>query len=147
VGRAECHGLNGRAAGCGYRSVTAEYALAERRHMAAYGTTSEQLGWVDVQERAWAQLNPRAKMYGRPMSIEDHQNSPLVVEPYHLLDICLVSDGAIAYVVTTTERARDLRRPPAYLLGVAQGSEYRNGARGSASQRLSSDTCWRRRGH
>jgi acetyl-CoA acetyltransferase len=91
------------------------------RHMAEYGTTSEQLGWIAVQERAWAQMNPRAKMYGRSITIEDHQNSPLVVEPYHLLDICLVSDGAVSYVVTTAERARDLRKLPVYILGFGTG--------------------------
>ena len=64
------------------------------RHMAVYGTTSEQLGAISVPQRAWACQNPEARMYGRPMTIEDHQNSPLVVEPYHLLDISLVSDGA-----------------------------------------------------
>src|SRR5919202_3466921 len=85
------------------------------RHMATYGTTSEQLGAIAVQERQWACMNPRAKMYGRPITIQDHQNSPLVVEPYHLLDICLVSDGAISYVVTTAERAQDTRKKPVFI--------------------------------
>ncbi len=91
------------------------------RHMHEYGTTSRQLGAIAVQTRAWACRNPQAKMYGRPMAIEDHQNSPLIVEPYHLLDICLVSDGAVAFVLTTAERARDLARPPVHVLGLGSG--------------------------
>ena len=91
------------------------------RHMYEYGTTSRQLGSISVQQRAWACLNPRAKMYGRPISIEDHQASPFIVEPYHLLDICLISDGAVAFVLTTAERARDLPKPPVYVLGFGSG--------------------------
>jgi acetyl-CoA acetyltransferase len=91
------------------------------RHMHEYGTTSRQLGMIAVQERQWACMNPRAKMYGRPISIEDHQNSPLVVEPYHLLDICLVSDGAVAVILTTADRAKDAPKPPVYLLGFGSG--------------------------
>jgi acetyl-CoA acetyltransferase len=60
-------------------------------------------------------------MYGRPITVEDHQASPLYVEPYHLLDICLVSDGAVAFILTTAERARDLARPPVYVLGLGMG--------------------------
>jgi acetyl-CoA acetyltransferase len=91
------------------------------RHMAVYGTTSEQLGAIAVAERAWANLNPEAKMHGRPMTIEDHQNSPWVVEPYHLFDISQVSDGAIAFVLTTRERARDCAKPPVEVLGQGFG--------------------------
>lgn len=91
------------------------------RHMAVYGTTSEQLGAISVQQRAWACLNPEAKMYGRPITLEDHQNSPLVVEPYHLLDISQVSDGAIAFILTTKERAADLRKPAVSVLGQGFG--------------------------
>ncbi len=91
------------------------------RHMHEYGTTSRQLGMIAVQERAWACKNPLAKMYGRPITIEDHQASPLVVEPYHLFDICLVSDGAVAFVLTTTERARNARKKPVYVLGFGTG--------------------------
>jgi acetyl-CoA acetyltransferase len=91
------------------------------RHMAEYGTTSRQLGSISVQQRAWANMNPEAKMYGRPLTIEDHQNSPLVVEPYHLLDISLISDGAVAFVLTTAERAKDSPKPAAYVLGQGYG--------------------------
>lgn len=87
------------------------------RHMAVYGTTSPQLGAISVAQRQWACMNPEAKMYGRPMTIEDHQNSPWVVEPYHLFDMSQVSDGGVAFILTTAERARDLRRDPVYVIG------------------------------
>jgi acetyl-CoA acetyltransferase len=85
--------------------------------MAVYGTTSRQLGAISVAQRAWACMNPEAKMYGRPITIEDHQKSPLVAEPYHLLDISLVSDGGIAFILTTADRAKDRPKPPVYVLG------------------------------
>jgi acetyl-CoA acetyltransferase len=91
------------------------------RHMHEFGTTSRQLGMIAVQQRAWACRNPQAKMYGRPMTIEDHQASPYVVEPYHLFDICLVSDGAVGFVITTAERARHLRSKPVYVMGFGSG--------------------------
>jgi acetyl-CoA acetyltransferase len=91
------------------------------RHMAVYGTTSRQLGAIAVAQRAFACMNLEAKMHGRPITIEDHQNSPLVAEPYHLLDISLVSDGGIAFILTTADRARDRPKPPVYLLGQGFG--------------------------
>lgn len=91
------------------------------RHMAVYGTTSAQLGAISVAQRAWACLNPEAKMHGRPITIEDHQNSPLVAEPYHLLDLSQVSDGAISFILTTADRARDTPKPPVYVLGQGFG--------------------------
>ncbi len=97
------------------------HAFFASRHMYEYGTTSVHLGNVAVSERKWACLNPEAYMYGRPMTIEDHQNSPLVVWPYHLLDICLVSDSGTAFVVTTLERAKSLRRPPVKIMGLGFG--------------------------
>jgi acetyl-CoA acetyltransferase len=91
------------------------------RHMAVYGTTSEQLGAISVAQRAWACLNPEARMHGRPITIEDHQASPWVVEPYHLLDVSLISDGAIAFVLTTEDRARDCAQTPVYVTGQGFG--------------------------
>lgn len=91
------------------------------RHMYEYGSTSRQFGAIAVSQRAWAQKNPRAKMYGKPMTIDDHQNSPMVVDPYHLFDICLVSDGAVAIVLTTAERAKALRKPPVFVMGLGMG--------------------------
>lgn len=91
------------------------------RHMHEFGTTSEQLGMIAVQQREWAQMNPRARFFGRAITLEDHQASPLVVYPYHLLDICLVSDGAVSVVMTTEERAKDAPRPPVWVRGVGFG--------------------------
>jgi acetyl-CoA acetyltransferase len=91
------------------------------RHMAVYGTTSRQLGAIAVAERAWACKNPEAKMYARPITVEDHQSSPLVAEPYHLLDISLVSDGGIAFILTTADRAKDRPQRPVYVLGQGFG--------------------------
>lgn len=116
---AEKEGYWGKAVG-DLRAVSHHSWMASR-HMAVYGTTSRQLGAIAAQQRAWACLNPEAKMYGRPMTVDDHQNSPLVVEPYHLLDISLISDGGIAFILTTAERARDLPRPPVYVRGQGFG--------------------------
>src|SRR5262249_35923319 len=98
------------------------YALTVRRHMHLYGTTSAHLGRVAVTFRAHAARNPRAVMGTRPMTLADHQASPLVADPFRLFDCCLESDGACAVVVTSLERARDLRRPVVELLASAQGA-------------------------
>lgn len=90
-------------------------------HMKQYGTTSRQLGAVAVAQRSWACLNPDAYMYNRPITVEDHQKSPVLVWPYHLLDMCLMTDGGAAFVVTTAERAKDLRKPPVYIMGLGFG--------------------------
>jgi acetyl-CoA acetyltransferase len=95
------------------------YAMAARRHMDLYGTTSEQLGAVAVAQREWALMNDKAQMR-TPLTLEDHQASRWICEPLHLYDCCLVSNGAVAVVVTSAERARSLRQPPVYVLGVGQ---------------------------
>ena len=105
----------------GFVTAASMHSFFATRHMYEFGTTSRQLGAVAVSERSWACLNPSAYMYGRPMTIEDHQNSPLVVWPYHLLDICLMSDGGTAFIVTTGDRAKDLRKPPVYIMGIGFG--------------------------
>jgi acetyl-CoA acetyltransferase len=101
-------------------NTNASYAMAARRHMHLYGTTSEQLGAIAVAEREWAVNNPIAQMRS-PITIEDHQASRMIAEPFHLLDCCLVSNGAIAVLVTSVERARELPSSPAYVLAMAQG--------------------------
>lgn len=91
------------------------------RHMHEFGTTSRQLGAIAVAERAWANMNPAAVMYGRPMTIEDHQNSAVFCWPFHWLDICLTQDGGEAFIITTAERAKALKKPPVYIMGVGFG--------------------------
>jgi acetyl-CoA acetyltransferase len=95
------------------------YALAARRHMARFGTTTEQLGHVAVAQRAWAALNPAAQQR-EPITLADHQASRWIAEPLRLLDCCLVSNGGIAVIVTTAERAAGLAQPPVHVLGWAQ---------------------------
>jgi acetyl-CoA acetyltransferase len=127
---AEWHGYGGLRAALGFRNVSTYYALAARRHMERYGTTSEQFGAIAVATRAWARGNPRAQMR-EPISLRDHQESRWVAEPLHLLDCCLVSNGGIAVVVTSAERARHLAHPPAYIWGWGQGHPGRPMGRGS----------------
>jgi acetyl-CoA acetyltransferase len=102
----------------GMRMPMGPYALAASRHMAQFGTTSDQLAEIAVSTRAWAALNPRAR-YRDPITVEDVLASPMQSSPLHLLDCCLVTDGAGAFVLTSAERARALARPPVYVLGAA----------------------------
>ncbi|MBI2907079.1 MAG: lipid-transfer protein [Chloroflexi bacterium] len=95
-------------------------AMQARRHMHEYGTTSRQLGAIAVAFRKHACMNPKATMYGKPMTIEDHQNSRMVHDPLHLFDICLETDGACAMVLTSAERAKDLKQKPVYIMATAQ---------------------------
>lgn len=110
----------------GLVSATANHSLAASRHMYEYGTTSKQLGAIAMATRKHANLNPSAQMYSKKMTLEDHQNSPWVVEPLHLLDCCLNSDGGGAYVVTSAERARDLKQKPVYILGFGTNNPHGN---------------------
>jgi len=126
----EYYGYSGMNTAHGFRSVNAYYALATQRHMARYGTTSEQLGAIAVSTRQWASMNPLAQMRD-PITLADHQSSRWVVEPLHLLDCCLVSNGAIAVIVTSADRAADLAQPPVHLWGWGQGHPGERRARGS----------------
>ncbi|WP_169945169.1 lipid-transfer protein [Microbispora sp. H11081] len=97
-------------------------AMFARRYMHQFGATSEDFGRVSVVARKHAANNPNAWFYGKPITLEDHQNSPWIVDPLHLLDCCQESDGGVALVVTTAERARDLPQRPAYISAAAQGA-------------------------
>src|SRR5215207_1454010 len=107
----------------GLRLPMGAYALAASRHMALYGTTSEQLAQIAVDTRRWAALNPRAR-YRDELPVDDVLASPWVVTPLHKLDCCLVTDGAGAFVMTSLERARDLPKPPVAVLGAATGGTH-----------------------
>ena len=101
----------------GLRLPMGPYAMAASRHMAEFGTTSEQLAEIAVSTRAWATRNPRAR-YQEPITVQEVLASPYECEPLHKLDCCLVTDGGGAFVMTSAERARDLARPPVYVLGA-----------------------------
>ena len=101
------------------------YALAASRHMHEYGTTREQLAEVAVAARQWAKLNPNAFMRD-DLTVEDVLASRMISSPLSLLDCCLVTDGGGALLVTSTERAKDLRMPPVYLLGAGEAHWHRN---------------------
>jgi acetyl-CoA acetyltransferase len=107
----------------GLRMPMGPYALAAARHMHEFGTTSEQLAQIAVSTRQWAALNPRAR-YRDPLTIGDVLASPLQVSPLHLLDCCLVTDGAGAFVMTSAARARTLPKPPVYVLGAATATDH-----------------------
>lgn len=106
------------------------YALAARRHFETYGTTSEHLGAIAVAQRAWAAHNPVA-MFREPLTLAEHQASPMIADPLHLLDCCLVSNGGAAVIVTSLDRARDLAQPVVAILGWAQAHPGRVMHRGS----------------
>lgn len=95
------------------------YGLVARRHMHEYGTTSEQLAEIAVATRQHASTNPFAVMRD-PITVSDVVNSRMVSDPLHLLDCCLVTDGGGAFIVTSAERAKDLKKKPAYILGGGQ---------------------------
>jgi acetyl-CoA acetyltransferase len=105
----------------GYFGVNAMYALVASRHMHLYGTTQDQLGSVAVAQRRWALANPAAQMHDKPITLDDYRASRWIVEPFHVFDCCLVSNGGLAVIVTSAERARALRKPPVYIWGMGQG--------------------------
>lgn len=122
-------GMNVLKAAYGEFGGNVPYALAARRHMDLFGTTSEQLGAIAVAQREWALMNPLAQMR-KPMTLDDHQASRLVAEPFHLFDCCLVSNGAVAVIMTTAERAKDLRQPPVHLKAATQAAPGDNQSAG-----------------
>ena len=105
----------------GFFGVNAMYALVARRHMDVYGTTQEQLGAVAVAQRRWANLNPQAQLHDKPLTLDEYNASRWIAEPFHVFDCCLVSNGGLAVIVTSAERARTMRKPPVYVWGMGQG--------------------------
>jgi len=104
-------------------TLVGAYAMAARRHMHQYGTTSEQLAEIAVVTRQHAGLNPPA-MYCKPITIQDVLDSCMIADPLHLLDCCVVSDGGGAVLVTTEERARDLKQMPVFVLGSSESHTH-----------------------
>ncbi len=97
-------------------------AVRARRHMAQYGTESRHFGAIAVAFRKHANRNPMAFFHDRPMTLEDHQSSRMVADPLRLFDYCLESDGACAVLITTAERARELRQRPAFIMSGSWGA-------------------------
>ncbi|MEU8958812.1 lipid-transfer protein [Streptomyces sp. NPDC048518] len=97
-------------------------AMAAQRYLHTYGLTPDAFGHVAVMDRRYAATNPAAYFHGKPITLEDHAASRWIVEPLRLLDCCQETDGGQALVVTSTERARDLRHPPAIIAAAAQGA-------------------------
>lgn len=122
----QAHGFTQFTAPFGWISYPQAMAMWCRRHMIKYGTKMEQLGTIAVTFRDNAALNPRA-MQRQPITIDDYLASRPIVDPFRMLDICLESDGACAVLVTSAERARDLRHKPVYIMGGAYGGGANQG--------------------
>ncbi|TET77030.1 MAG: lipid-transfer protein [Dehalococcoidia bacterium] len=105
----------------GFATPPSWVAMFARRYMYEFGATPEQLGWVSVVCREYACMNPKAMFYGRPITIQDYMESRMIVEPLRLYDCCVDTDGAVAIILTTADRAKGLRQTPAYILGATQG--------------------------
>ena len=105
----------------GMTSPGAFHALMARRHMELYGTSADHLGAVAKTIRAHAALNPAAVMRA-PFTLADYHASRFICEPLHLLDYCLINDGGVALILTSDERARDLKQPPVYLRGYGMAT-------------------------
>lgn len=100
------------------------YAMKARRHMSLYGTTTDHFAEVAINARRNAATNPDAR-FRTPITVEEHHASRLIADPLRLFDCCMESDGAAAVIVTTPDRARDLRHPPVPIRAVSMTGEYK----------------------
>ncbi|MGV9667228.1 lipid-transfer protein [Nocardia niigatensis] len=139
----------------GLGTPAAQVAMVARRYMHVYGARSEDFGRVAVADRKHAAVNPAAHFYGKPITLEEHQASRWIAEPLHLLDCCQETDGGVAIVVTSAERAKDLPNKPALIAGAAQGSGadqyvmtsyYRDAMTGLPEMGLVGDQLWAQSG-
>ncbi len=108
--------------------VTNMYGMAAMRHMHEYGTTSEQLAWVKVAASHHAQYNEHA-MLRNVVTVEDVLNSPMISDPLHRLDCCVMSDGGGAVIVVAPEIAAQLKRPTVKVLGAGEAIKHLNGGK------------------
>jgi len=97
-------------------------AIVANKYMQRYGVTCEDLGRVAISQRNYAQNNPRAAGYGKPLTMEEYLASKVIADPLRLYDFCQETDGGCAILITSAERARDLKQKPAIIRGVAQAS-------------------------
>ena len=105
-------------------TVRNQYAMAAMRHMHEFGTTSAQLAWIKVAASRHAQHNPHA-MLREVVTVEDVVNSPMISDPLHRLDCCVISDGGGAIVVAKPDIARSLKRPRVSVLGAGEVAKHR----------------------
>ena len=98
------------------------FSLIAQRHVHEYGTTPEQFGSIAIAFREMANRNPRAQMFDRTLTMEQYLESRMIASPLRLYDFCLETDGSAAVVVTSSDRARDLRQPPVSIRAVCQSS-------------------------
>jgi acetyl-CoA acetyltransferase len=108
----------------------ATHALHARRHMGLYGTTSEHLAAVAITQRQYASVRPGTLGYGKPITLADHQASPMIADPFRRLDCTRDTDGGVAMLVTTAERAKRMRTDPVYVLGGGTGHNIVNWHKG-----------------
>ncbi len=110
-----------------YGPATANmYAMCAMRHMHQYGTTGEQLAWIKVAASHHAQHNPHA-MLRDVVTVEDVVNSPMIADPLHRLDCCVISDGGGAIIVASPEVAKSLRRPKVKIIGAGEAPKHQMG--------------------
>ena len=125
----------------GFIGAPINYAMAARRYMHEYGEdrTRQAMAEIAVATRKWANMNPKAYMHDQPMSFDEYHDSRWISWPFHLFDCCLVTDAGGAYVVTTPERARDLKKKPVWVLGAGEGHDH-----GILSQMPNMTSTWAR---
>ncbi|MBX9775317.1 MAG: thiolase family protein [Xanthobacteraceae bacterium] len=121
------YGGSGMWAPWGFTSPGATHAMMFRQHMHEFSTKSEDLANISVAFRKHASMNPAAVMRA-PITVEDHQNSRFVCDPLHLLDYCIINDGGVAWIVTTPDRAKDLKRRPVHVAGYAVQASFNHNA-------------------
>ena len=112
----------------GLMSAGQMFAMKVQRFMHDHGVEQSALRAISLASYHHAQNNPRAVMYGRPLTEEKYDSSRWIVEPFHLFDCCLENDGAAAMVLVSAERAAEVGHEPCYVLGAVSGSHHRAGA-------------------
>jgi acetyl-CoA acetyltransferase len=139
----------------GLHTPAAWVGMFAQRYMHRFGATSEDFGRVSVAARDFAATNPAAFFFNKPITLEEHQASRFICEPLRLLDCCQESDGAVAMVITSVDRARDLRQKPVVIRAAAQGissgqqimtSFYRDDITGLPEMGLVASQLWEQSG-
>src|SRR5467141_984571 len=109
-------------------TVVNQYGMAAMRHMHEFGTTSAQLAWIKVAASHHAQHNPRA-LLREVVTVEDVVNSPMISDPLHRLDCCVISDGGGAIIMATPEIAKSLKRPLVKVIGAGEAPKHQMGGK------------------